>query len=349
VKLSTGACKEINVKYLSLCNNNSKKIITQDKLPLMGVNFQKITGKFGLKGSKASLVPHLSLPSYQAAINSEMQKMEKMQIKEEARGIKKRRGKDFTTRMMRFYQMAVVAAALGDTQYLSKEFKLPGYMKQNDSNIIKVSSITDAVSQITRTFKVKSAYIYPPRPLESVEITSFGKMFYDELAKKMTNKMSKYQFGSESISGVYSMVNGEMLLSYQHYNKDYLLESRLTLHLDKNAIGKFRTAPMSADFDQIFVNQDIPKTGFQGQIATQMGNDDLLFRNGETINLFVRLSKPGYFYIVGHINRPGGEYSYLVDINEGEGPGLFVMYVRPDQVNQVIDLGAFDVEAPYGG
>ena len=345
---SSSVCNPVNRQYLSVCETSRKKIITQAKLPLMGVNYQKITGGPGVKGSKASLIRHLALPAYQDALKKEMRDMEQMQVKEEARGIKKRRGIDLTTHMMRYYQLAAVAALLGEEDFVSKKFEVPDNKKKDGPNIIKVSSIDEAISKIARTFKIKAAYIYPPRPLESAEITPFGKAFYDRMVNEMPGKITTIQFGSESISSAYSMVDGDMLLSVYQYNRDYLLENRLILHLDKNAISKFRTAPVAADFDQLFVAKEVPKTGFYGQIVTQKGSEDLLFRKGDTIKLYVRLSKPGYFYVVGHIKRPGGEYSYLVDINEGEGPELFVTYVRPDQVNQVIDLGEFDVEPPYG-
>lgn len=347
-KISTKACNNNNMQYLSVCNNNDKKVIVQSKLPLMGVNYMKVTGKEGQIGSKAVLMPHLALPAYQKAISHEMQEMQKLQIMEEQRGIKKRRDLDLTTHMIRYYQLATVAAVLGNEEYLTKQFVIPEDSTVNKSEIVQVASISDAVSYIASNFHPKVAYISPPRPQESIEITPFGKAFYDELSKKMNNQMSKSQFGSEIISGVYSLDRDGMLLIYQHYNKDYLLMNQLSMRLDKNAVGKLRTSPIAADIDQLFVKKDTSNAEFQSQIATQKGTDDLLFRKGETIRLFVRLSKPGYFYLVGHVSKPTGEYSYLVDLNEGDGPEKFITYVRPDQANQIINLGEFDVDAPFG-
>lgn len=345
---SSVACNNIDIKYLSVCKNNEKNVIALNKLPLMGVNYLKVTGREGQKGSKASLMPHLALPAYQEAISKEMREMELLQIKEEARGIKKRRDVDLTTHMIRYYQLATVAAVLGNEEYLSKKFSLPANANIDKPQVVQVASIRDAVSHIAKSFNPKVAYISPPRPQESVEITPFGKVFYDELTKKMSGKMSNSQFGSESISGIYSMDDKGMMLTYQHYSKDYLLLNQLSMRLDKNSVSQFRTSPMAADIDQLFVKKEISAAEFQSQLATQKGTDDLLFRKGEIIKLFVRLSKPGYFYLVGHVAKPSGEYSYLVDVNEGEGAEKFVTYVRPDQVNQIISLGEFDVDAPFG-
>ena len=70
-------------------------------------------------------------------------------------------------------------------------------------------------------------------------------------------------------------------------------------------------------------------------------NSDLIF--------YVKLNKPGYFYIVGHTFAGEEPFSYLLELAEEAGvPRCFVQFVNADDVNRWISLGEFEIYPPLG-
>ncbi len=70
-------------------------------------------------------------------------------------------------------------------------------------------------------------------------------------------------------------------------------------------------------------------------------NSDLIF--------YVKLNKPGYFYIVGHTFAGEEPFSYLLELaEEASVPRRFVQFVNADDVNRWISLGEFEIYPPLG-
>ena len=119
------------------------------------------------------------------------------------------------------------------------------------------------------------------------------------------------------------------------------------------AYAGYRAAPLAPDVDRLIREGMVVTGDFRIDVTTDHGSRDLLFRDGESVHVLLRLNQPAYFFVVGHVVRESGEqFSYLLPM-DGDAGGenrrdRFIRYLPPDQVNHLLDLGAFDVIAPFG-
>ena len=78
------------------------------------------------------------------------------------------------------------------------------------------------------------------------------------------------------------------------------------------------------------------------------GNRGLYYRSGERDRILVKLDRPGYYYIVGHVQKEAERFSYLMEIGEQGAADRFVRRVAADQAHRWQTVGEFTVEAPLG-
>jgi hypothetical protein len=351
VKQNSALCAGSSAKFVKLCDRDQHLIITQDYLPLLGIEVAKTSKNSVVAGSRVSLSAKESLPAYQTALNNEKAILENWSTKkDQVRGLQRNKlsKQDLSLQLARFYQLAMVAATLGDDSYLKTTFQLPP-IDNSEESLKKFSSIDAAAAYIATKVITDKVFVFPLRPVTSVEVTPFGKKFHDALQSKMHSQLVSNPFGNYLLSGVYQAGDKELLVTYQMYSDDFLLQDRIRFKLPMEVANDLRVEPVAADFEQVFVTEETATPeGFRSEITTDIGSSDLLFRQGDTVRLYVRLSKPGYFYIVGHVAKQDTQYSYLLDVGEGEGSERFIKYVSPEQANQLIELGEFYVDPPYG-
>jgi hypothetical protein len=110
--------------------------------------------------------------------------------------------------------------------------------------------------------------------------------------------------------------------------------------------------PKTLSFDKLLYEGFVVSNEFKIQITTNRGRTSLLFKEREEAEFLVKMNNPGYFYIVGHVVKPGNEqYSYVIDFDatgEIRGDRKFIQYVNIDDVNKWISLGKFEIVAPFG-
>jgi len=91
------------------------------------------------------------------------------------------------------------------------------------------------------------------------------------------------------------------------------------------------------------------KRDFRVSVRSNKGSQDLMFQEGDSLEIYVKLNKPGYFYIVGHTFAGEEPFSYLLDLQEeADPPRRFVQFVNADDVNRWISLGEFEIYPPLG-
>ena len=130
-------------------------------------------------------------------------------------------------------------------------------------------------------------------------------------------------------------------------NETGIILNTRVVKLDKTAYANINYRPTSIDFDKLLHDGYVVSSIFTAQISTNRGGEDLLFTEGETIELLVKLNRPGYFYIVSHNNENAS--SYLIALNyDSTGKRQFIRYVNADDANKWISLGEFNATSPYG-
>ena len=108
------------------------------------------------------------------------------------------------------------------------------------------------------------------------------------------------------------------------------------------------TQTKNVDFDALLNAGIISSSNLSVSLNSNRGSQNLLFANGEEVELFVKLNKMGYFYIVGYTQTKEGKISYLLELGEGNTESKFTKFVNADDASRWISLGAFIIEAPFG-
>jgi hypothetical protein len=216
----------------------------------------------------------------------------------------------------------------------------------------KVDTLESAAMIISKKFKNseklkdKKIFAFPPVPFSSDEITPFSKAFYTRLKSFLPVTGSPEQSDIRT-SGTYSVTKNGIDLSYNAFDDNgNILESGFVKILPE-AYKDYSPAPSLKDFSSLVKNGIIVSDKFNIDITTSKGKKHLLFEEGETVNLFARITRPGYFYILAH-NLKENKYSYLIDFFESPGNEKFIFNVSPEMVNKWINLGEFEVVPPFG-
>nr|WP_321267963.1 hypothetical protein [uncultured Sulfurimonas sp.] len=218
--------------------------------------------------------------------------------------------------------------------------------------LIKLHSNIDSLkmaSQIlAESFKEKNIYIYPPLMQNNTTVAEFGSVFIKEF-KPMLEYAKNPQDALYLLVGEYILLDNAMILNYELLDKktNEVLSSK-TINIDAKAYKGIQTRPKNIDFDALLNSGVISSSSLKVSLNSNRGSENLLFRDAEDVELFVKLNKMGYFYIVGYTQTQKGTMSYLLELQEGSGSSKFVKFVNADDASKWISLGEFSVEKPFG-
>ena len=213
-------------------------------------------------------------------------------------------------------------------------------------------SLEQAARLLTETMQEHSSiYVFPFKAGNSQEVTPFAAALQGRLQQQLStvslpNRAQLWLHGSYVVQEQGLELSAHLIQVDTHE----AVVSR-ALFLPSIAYEGLRAQPSQLSFEeQLRNNPDLWKTNeFQVQIKTNKGGEELLFREGELFELFVKLNKPGYFYIVGHTFAEEPAFSYLLDLNrESEAPRKFVRFVNSDDANKWVSLGEFEIAPPLG-
>ncbi len=150
-----------------------------------------------------------------------------------------------------------------------------------------------------------------------------------------------------------------VLLSHYQINKraiifTFYLQDMAGLHspssyrLKKSKI-KTRFEPLNAQFDQALHQPILAKQRFRTSITTSLGEQQILLTEKEQLELKIKMTEPGYYYLIGHIIREDKQFSYLIQLNAPSAPKpQFISTLSESQTNRYISLGHFEIHPPYG-
>jgi hypothetical protein len=216
----------------------------------------------------------------------------------------------------------------------------------------KVDTIESAAEIISKkimdsqNLKDKKIFAYPPVPFSSDEITPFSKAFYTRL-KGFLPMINSLEIADVVTTGTYSITKNGIDLSYNATDQNgSIIESGFVTILPE-AYKNYSPEPTLKNFSSLVKNGAVVSDKFNIDITTSKGKKHLLFNEGETVNLFARITSPGYFYILAH-NLKEKKYSYLIDFYDSPGNEKFIFNVSPQMVNKWINIGAFEVVPPFG-
>ncbi len=125
-----------------------------------------------------------------------------------------------------------------------------------------------------------------------------------------------------------------------------------SVHLARAGYEGYRAEPLAPDFEKLLREGAAVSGDLRADLVTSVGTQLLKFKAGDTVKLAARVNRAAYFYVVGHVVRADGQFSYLLPLQPGAANDpseeRFIRYVPADLANHYVDLGEFSVEAPYG-
>lgn len=161
------------------------------------------------------------------------------------------------------------------------------------------------------------------------------------------------------LTGDYSVEpQGDILLRYRLNSTKSGLINAIFFRIPRSVVGPIRINPLDLAFEQQINQNILPNQSFRASLTTNRGQRNLLVYEHEILEIKVKLSQPGFFYLVGHVIQPSQQYAYLVQLNSHEiadtpASGIpshspFVKRITPSEANTWISIGRFTVSPPFG-
>ena len=151
-----------------------------------------------------------------------------------------------------------------------------------------------------------------------------------------------------TLDGTYSRVDGRVLLTVFLLDASFNTRRAFVFALKPGSDAPPRSLSPSASEFVATLNRGLVRNAIEVNVRTGRGTRGLYYRPGERDTLLVKLDRPGYYYIVGHVQKDAVRFSYLMEIGEAGAANRFVRRVSAEQVHRWQAVGEFTVEAPLG-
>jgi hypothetical protein len=201
--------------------------------------------------------------------------------------------------------------------------------------------------------------IVAPVRAENSEVTALSGRIADDLRRELgppaADRAARY-----ALDGTYETIEGRILLRLFLLDASFNTERGFVFVLQNAADRSFRSLPsangLAEALSRGLVRVDLPGGGAAPEsggvmgvdVRTERGRRGLYYHPGDRDQLQVKLDRPGYYYIVGHVEKANTRMSYLMEIGEPAGGSRFVRRVSAEGTNQWQAVGQFTVEPPFG-
>jgi len=316
-----------------------RQVLTKTQLPILGATFtyKNVKNEFECL---AVLNPSVT----------DLYKNEIIQIQNEAKKLSSSQDLNDLSRLLtlseNYSQYRVVLTHFSES---ADDFPISvsEIQKRYDEKAGNISSLNEFSAFIKRLFKENSYYIYAPEVSNSKEITPFAATLRQRMMASLptTTSLDKATF---LITGSYSILEDRIELNLKTVDKEQKNVKSASFRFLPSAYEGLRFKPESADLESLISQGLVLNNELRPELRTSIGKTNLLFYNQDKVELFVKMNKPGYLYIMGHVNNSGSRFSYLLPINGDGSKRDFVLFINADDANKWISLGEFEIEAPFG-
>ena len=159
------------------------------------------------------------------------------------------------------------------------------------------------------------------------------------------NENGQYD-GTVSLIGEYEVSGDDLFVTYQLIKDNEGIVDASFIRIPLSAVKSLRFRPMNLSFEENLNQNILPDKEFRAEISSNKGKRNILLTQGEIFELKIKLTQPGYFYLVGHIQQSDSQHSYLVEMNPYKHS--FVGKIRADQANRWVSIGEFTIKPPFG-
>lgn len=328
-------------------SKNKSNIKVSSNLPILGADFESLVNPSDIQMMamlSSSKVTHLyikKLENLNAEINSIFKELDSSSLKLELY-------EDLYSLLLeydRYESVAIILDATLPTRPSINKAQVKVEISKINSNI---NTLEIASRVLAKSFTQKEIFVYAPQLKNYTTMSQFASVFAKELKGKLSTAISPNK-AKYILVGSYELMKDSMVLNYELLDTTTnKVKKSKTINIKKEAYSKLETKPKNIDFDALLNSDVISSSNLKVSIKSNRGSDSLLFESGEEIELFIKLNKKGYVYIVGYTQTSNEKLSYLLELNEGHGDSKFKMFINADDANHWMSLGAFTVEAPFG-
>jgi hypothetical protein len=222
--------------------------------------------------------------------------------------------------------------------------------------------LAKAVKAALDRSNISGVRVIAPVRAENSEVTGLSGQIADDLRRELgppaANRAARY-----ALDGTYETIEGRILLRLFLLDASFNTERGFVFVLQKASDRSFRALPsvngLVEALSRGLVRVDLPDAGAAPKpgrtegvmgvdVRTERGRRSLYYHPGDRDQLLVKLDRPGYYYIVGHVEKANTHLSYLMEIGEPSGGSRFVRRVSAEGTNQWQAVGQFTVEPPFG-
>lgn len=244
-------------------------------------------------------------------------------------------------------KLKAVVNVLGGESKLSPDVTVEELQNMKARLTAKTDSMKQAAQMIADELNKPGVFVYYPMYNGSDEVTQFASAFRDMIAAHMKTVKSVYD-ADYYIETNYTVSKKGMTLAATLTDKNGVTLGKSVKILEPKAYAGLDTEPQSLSFEKLLKLGLAKSSGFTARIRSAAGKRAMLYKAGDTVEIYVKLNKPGYFFIVGHVDKKGEKFSYLVDFYNAQGNRKFIRHVDADEINRWISIGEFDIVPPYG-
>jgi len=333
---------------------NTKNIVSRQtditsSLPIYGAVYktEQIGNYFK---TEAVLKSGDALPVYYRHLDdtvSEIEKLHTALMKEKSESAKYRYVMECLTAFDNMKKLKSVIYALGGKISAEPNITISQLIKIQDELSGTTDSLKHAAELIAKETGGSRVYVYYPMYRGSDEVTPFAEYFRDLLTAEIDSAGSIHS-AEFYLETNYSEEDSGIYLTSVLTDKKGVAKATSVKKLLPESYRGLRVKPESVSFEKLLKTGLALSSDFRARIATENGKKAMLYKQGDSVELFVKLNRPGYFFIVGHVDKPGGRASYLVDFYQAQGGQKFIRRVDAEDINRWISIGEFDIVPPFG-
>jgi hypothetical protein len=352
--LSESLVVEVRSEFTSSADSAGAQHAQQDiktisNLPLLGVD-TAVEPRGGQYYARAILTRAKALPLYSTQLQTSVDRLDTVQKSLANAAAADARYSLLTqalTELEQHNRHYTVARLLGGATLPTPALSAAEVRQQLQQIESVAPSIELAAAVLARDVPAQPTYVYPPTPRYSHEVTAFSRAVRDQLnaAIRGTETPDKAR---QILRGEYEVLGDRMQIIYRATDTAGNTVAVRTAALAPAAYAQIPHQPVAAGFDKLLHEGVVVSNDFRISLNTNRGSEDLMFTDGEDLELLVKLNRSGYFYAVSHIANNGGGESYLLELNDEAGGRRFVRYIGPDDANRWVSLGSFTAGAPFG-
>lgn len=326
----------------------TKKMSSVSELPLLGVDYTVINKKdefyctVMLNGEKSLKLYRAEIKKLAASIAA----LNKKQLAQKSNKSQRHKMLNLLlTDLEQYNKHQTVARFLGSEVAAAVSVQMSDIRSELLSIEAAAPSVDIAAKILTRDLPVRQYIVQAAMPAGAKRATKLSRLLKDNIERHLKTKQD-VMAGVYQLKGSYEILKNGVSVTYRVIDPNGATIATRIAKLSKAAVSNIDYKPASLDFDKLLHEGYVVSNDFKAQLNTNQGNEGLAFTEGETIELFVKLNSPGYFYLVSH--NTSDNLSYVLELNEAQGKRAFLRYVNVDEVNRWLSLGEFDVTAPFG-